>query len=83
MLTRISVGVVTIFVFITVMPSDKCNSIMTIATGLIASLFIIASSQDVPRGGFRGVSEVSGNHSGFSLDDGCGPFPLQRFTRHK
>ena len=28
------------------------------------------------RGGFRGVSEVSGNHSGFSLDDGCGPFRL-------
>ena len=26
------------------------------------------------RGGFRGVSEVSRNHSGFSLDDGCAPF---------
>ena len=27
------------------------------------------------RGGFRGVSEVSRNHSGFSLDDGSTPFP--------
>jgi len=34
------------------------------------------------RGSFRGVSEVSRNHSGFSLDDGCAPFQLQCFTRH-
>ena len=26
------------------------------------------------RGGFRGVPEVSRNHSEFSLDDGCAPF---------
>ena len=37
---------------------------------------------DLHRGGFRGVSEVSGNHSGFSLDDGCAPFRPQCFTRH-
>ena len=36
----------------------------------------------VDRGGFRGVSEVSGNHSGFSLDNECAPFRLQHFTRH-
>jgi len=34
------------------------------------------------RGGYRGVSEVSRNHSGFSFDDGWAPFQLQRFTRH-
>ena len=34
------------------------------------------------RGGFRGVSEVSRNHSGFSLDDGYVPFRLQHFMRH-
>ena len=34
------------------------------------------------RGSFRGVSEVSRNHSGFSLDDGCAPFRLHRFTVH-
>ena len=37
---------------------------------------------NVFRGGFRGVSEVSRNHSGFSLDDGCTPFQLQGFTKH-
>ena len=37
---------------------------------------------DTPSCGFRGVFEVSRNHSGFSLDDGCGPFRLQRFTKH-
>ena len=30
------------------MPSDKRNSIMAIATGLISSLFNVASSQGVP-----------------------------------
>jgi len=34
------------------------------------------------RGGFRGVSEVSRNHSRYSLDDGCAPFQLQSFTRY-
>jgi len=30
------------------MPSDKRNSIMAVATGLISSLFNVASSGDVP-----------------------------------
>jgi len=33
-----------------------------------------ARSSSETRGGFRGVSEVSRNHSGFSLNDGCAPF---------
>jgi len=36
----------------------------------------------VIRGSFRWVSEVSRNHSGFSLDEGCAPFRSQHFTRH-
>ena len=32
------------------MPSDKCNSIMAKATGLIISLFNVALSVDVPFG---------------------------------
>ena len=34
------------------------------------------------RSGFRGVSEVSRNYSGFFFDNGCTPFRLQHFTRH-
>ena len=45
--------------------------------------YLIYSQQiSLIRGGFRGVSEVSRNHSGFSLDDGYVPFRLQHFTRH-
>ena len=36
----------------------------------MSSYFLVYAS----RGGFRVVSEVSRNHSGFSLDDGCAPF---------
>jgi len=32
------------------MPSDKCNSIMAKATGMIFSLFDVASAQEVPFG---------------------------------
>ena len=32
------------------MPSDKCNSIMAKATGLIFSLFDVASAREVPFG---------------------------------
>ena len=33
--------------YLLTLPSDKCNSIMAIATGLIFSLFSVASSQDM------------------------------------
>ena len=54
-----------------------CNSVLNYVTECLVASYVY-----VLRGGFRGVSEVSGNHSGFSLVDGCAPFRLQRFTRH-
>jgi len=45
------------------MPSDKRNSIMDIATGLISSLFNVASSQDVH---FCQPQQIQCSHHGFT-----------------
>ena len=49
------------------MPSNKRNSIMAIATGLISSLFNVASSRDVP---FR---QPQCSHHGFTKNYLCSP----------
>ena len=62
------------------MPSDKRNSIMAIATGLIFSLFNVASSRDVP---FRQPQQLQCSHHGFTKIYLCSPFlsPLARRWR--
>jgi len=66
------------------MPSDKRNSIMAIATALISSLLNVASSQDVP---FRQPQQLQCLHHGSNKTFLCSPFlsPLAcrwRFAIH-
>ena len=57
---------------------SQLNSIRPVCTAVVIS----HQTNAIYRGDFRGVSEVSRNHSGFSFDDGCALFQLQGFTRH-
>ena len=52
------------------MPSDKRNSIMALATGLISSLFNVAPSRDVP---FRQPQQFQCSHHGFIKNYLCSP----------
>ena len=52
------------------MPSDKRNSIMAIATGLISSLFNVASSRDVP---FCQPQQLQCSYHGFTKNYLCSP----------
>jgi len=64
------------------MPSDEHNSIMTVATGLISSLFKVPSSGDVP---FRQPKQLQCLHHGCTKAHLCCnlysiPFSLGTFT---
>ena len=52
------------------MPSDKRNSIMAIATGLISSLFNVTLSQDVP---FCQLQQLQCSHHVFTINYLCSP----------
>ena len=59
------------------MPSDKRNSIMAITTGLISSLFNVASSRDVP---LRQPQQLQCSHHGFTKNYLC--YPLYSILSH-
>ena len=54
------------------MPSDKCNSIMAIATGLISSLSNVVSSRDMS---FHQLKQIQCLHHGYTKAYLCSPFP--------
>ena len=56
------------------MPSDKCDSIMAKATGLISSLFNVASSQNVPF--YRPQQQLQCLHHGSTKVNLCSPLSL-------